>query len=167
MSERRKVLKVLAGTATAAITGAAIIPAAALVGEPGRDHGVDSGTWLRVARVDSLPTGRATKANVVGAHEDAWLRAPDQRLGIVWLIRDSETAVRAFSAVCPHLGCGIELDGDHFNCPCHDSSFDLRGERTTGPSPRAMDPMEVRIADGWVSVRYQRFRQGVSARIPV
>ena len=167
MSDRRNVLKVLAGTAGAVLVGASVVPAAALVGEPGLDTGADEGAWIRVARLESLETGHPRKSSVVGARVDAWERAPDQRLGSVWLIRDSETAVRAFSAVCPHLGCGVEREGDHFSCPCHDTTFTLLGEHVNGPSPRGMDPLEVRIADGWISVRYQRFRQGVAARIPV
>ena len=167
MSERRTVLKVIAGAAGAVVAGATVVPAAALIGEPGQESGAEEGTWIRVARLDSLETGQPRKANVVGAKVDAWERAPDQRLGTVWLIRDSDTAVRAFSTVCPHLGCGVEFENNHFNCPCHDTAFTLAGERINGPSPRGLDPLAVRIGDGWVSVRYQRFRQGVAARTPV
>jgi Rieske Fe-S protein len=160
-------LKVLTGGAGAVLTGAAVVPAAALMGEPGYEKSNNAGTWIRVASLESLETGRPTKAAVIGSRDDAWTRAPDQRLGSVWLIRDSESAVRAFSTICPHLGCGIEHEGDHFECPCHDTAFDLRGSRLSGPSPRGMDPLQVRIVEGWVQVRYQRFRQGVSDRIPV
>lgn len=149
------------------MAGVAVVPAAALLGEPGQASGAGEGTWTRVARLEALETGHPHKANVIGARVDAWMRAPDQRLGSVWLVRDSETAVRAYSAVCPHLGCPIEHKADRFECPCHEAVFTQGGAKVSGPAPRAMDSLEVRIADGWVSVRYERFRQGVSTKVPV
>ncbi len=167
MSDRRRVLKVIAGGAGAVIAGASVVPAAALVAEPARESGAGEGTWARVARLETLETGRPHKANVIGASVDAWTRAPDQRLGSVWLIRDSETVVRAYSAVCPHLGCPIEHKDQRFECPCHDATFTQRGERVSGPARRGMDALDVRISNGWVSVRYRRFRQGLPDKVPV
>jgi Rieske Fe-S protein len=160
-------LKVLAGCATAAVAAVGVGPAIALVTEPGNEVGVGEIPWLRVARLEVLEPGRPTKVAVVGAEVDAWVRAPDRRLGTVWLIKDSETAVRALSAICPHLGCTIEHEQNQFVCPCHDSAFGPNGEVRTGPSPRGMDPLEVRIAEGWVTVRFRRFKQGIAARVPV
>ena len=122
--------------------------------------------WIRVARLDALEPGKAHKANVIGSQVDAWTRAADQQLGAVWLIKDSDSHVRAYSVTCPHLGCAIELANDHFNCPCHDSSFGMNGQVLTGPSPRGMDPLDVRIEPPWVSVRFVKYRQGVGQRVP-
>jgi menaquinol-cytochrome c reductase iron-sulfur subunit len=173
MTERRTVLKVVASAVGAGAVGIAAVPAAGLVLAPakatggGAAAGEGAGRWITVARLDALELGKPTKVAVVGAETDAWTVAPDRRLGAVWLIRDGEGAVRAYSVICPHLGCGVELDRDHFACPCHDSVFDLQGHRTAGPSPRAMDPIEVRLADGAVAVNFRRFRIGVPERIPV
>jgi Rieske Fe-S protein len=160
-------LKVLAGCATAAVAAVGVVPAVAFVTEPGREGPVGEIPWMRVLRLDALEPARPAKVAIVGAEVDAWARSSDRWLGAVWLIRDDEATVRAYSAVCPHLGCTIELAQDHFVCPCHDSDFDFRGDVLTGPSPRGMDPIPVQIAEGWVSVRYQRFRQGTPERIPV
>lgn len=167
MSDRRTVLKVITVGAGGVLAAAAVVPAAALVMEPGQSASADAGTWTRVVRLDDLAIGHAHKANVIGARVDAWMRAPDQRLGSVWLLRESETVVRAYSAACPHLGCPIEHNEDRFECPCHDAVFTQRGQRVSGPARRGMDALEVRITDGWVAVRYQRFRQGVPDRVPV
>jgi len=72
----------------------------------------------------------------------------------------------AFSTVCPHLGCAVDFDAaaGKFKCPCHRSAFGVAGTVEEGPSPRALDTLEVREEGGLVSIRYQRFRQGVAAK---
>jgi Rieske Fe-S protein len=47
---------------------------------------------------------------------------------------------RAMSAVCPHLGCTVNLMAAEypFLCPCHGSHFDSDGNALTGPSPRGL-----------------------------
>src|SRR5262249_19594043 len=147
--ERRTVLKVLAGCAGAGVVAAAAVPAIALVAEPATEGGGGEGGWTRLLRLEALEPGQPAKAVVIGAEQDAWTRAPDRRIGTVGLVRDAGAAVHAYSAVCPHLGCAIEHEADHFVCRCHDSVFDLHGAARTGPSPRGMDPLEVRVADGW------------------
>ena len=47
---------------------------------------------------------------------------------------------RAVSAVCPHLGCTVNLVAAEypFLCPCHGSHFDANGTVVDGPSPRGL-----------------------------
>ena len=55
--------------------------------------------------------------------------------------------VKALYQRCPHLGCRIpycETSG-RFECPCHGSVFNRKGEYISGPSPRGMDSFPVRI----------------------
>ncbi len=173
MVDRRKALKVVAGVAGAAAAGAVVLPAAALVASsanaprlPGRPPGGDEG-WRAVARWEQLAIGTPVQAHVIGAEVDVWNVSPDRRLGTVWLLRGGEgpETLRALSAVCPHLGCLIDRSDTGFVCPCHTSDFDRRGEALRGPSPRAMDPIEARVRDGHVEVRWARFRLGVAERI--
>ncbi len=67
---------------------------------------------------------------------------------------------RVLSPVCPHLGCevGWVEDRKQFFCPCHDSSFAEDGSVISGPSPRAMDYLESRVANGQLMVKYEYFR---------
>ncbi|MBI5512638.1 MAG: Rieske 2Fe-2S domain-containing protein [Deltaproteobacteria bacterium] len=166
MTERRTVLKVLATTGAAGVAAAAVVPAAGLVLAPSRAPPPPEAGWVTLCRLDALEPSRPRKFPVTGIESDAWTVAPERRLGAVWLQREGDQ-VRALSEVCPHLGCGTELSGDHFECPCHDSSFALDGRCLSGPSPRGLDPLEVRVADGRVSVRFRRFEQGVPERRPV
>jgi Rieske Fe-S protein len=174
MSDRRRVLKVVAGAASAAAAGVAAVPVMGLVIAPAHTPsplaargGAAEGGWSTVARLDDLVVGEFVQVPVIGSEVDAWSASPDRRLGAVWLVRRSAgtDAVEALSAVCPHLGCLIDKQGDHFNCPCHVSSFSADGRALEGPSPRGMDPIEVRVREGNVMVRWVRFRLGVADRV--
>lgn len=166
MSDRRTALKVLTTAAAGASVGVALIPAAGLVSAPAAGAGTGEGRWITVARLDALTPGRPLKAAVVGDDTDAWTVIPDRRMGAVWLVREGD-AVRAYSVLCPHLGCGIELVNGRFACPCHESTFDMHGVSDGGPSPRGLDPMETRVTDGLVAVRFKRYRLGVPERVAI
>lgn len=67
------------------------------------------------------------------------------------LARD-EQGLYAMSALCTHLGCTVNVDGDRLPCPCHGSVFDRNGEVVEGPARRPLDHFQVTISDGQVSV---------------
>lgn len=55
------------------------------------------------------------------------------------IVRKGNT-FRAVSAICPHLGCTVNVvpGKDPFLCPCHGSHFDKDGAVVSGPSPRGL-----------------------------
>jgi len=63
--------------------------------------------------------------------------------------------IKAFSAICPHLGCIVTWEarkGSIF-CPCHDGFFNpVTGAVVSGPPPRGLPEYEVAIKDGKVMV---------------
>jgi menaquinol-cytochrome c reductase iron-sulfur subunit len=137
---------------------------------------------VRVALLDQVPDdGMPRYFPVIADRQDAWTRHPAQRIGAVYLVRQSgaEKPI-AFTAKCPHAGCFIGYAaGDHlFKCPCHTSSFNLDGTRARGDvevAPRDMDklPVEIRqvkTADGEqlaeVWVEFIDFQTGHPERIP-
>jgi menaquinol-cytochrome c reductase iron-sulfur subunit len=150
--------------------GVAGVPVAGLVASPAntpsplqrRAGGADG--WTAIARLEELAEAQPTQLPVMGAEVDGWEMSPDRRLGAVWLTRHGDS-VTALSAVCPHLGCLIDRQGEQFNCPCHVSSFGADGHALEGPSPRSMDPIEARVREGSVEVRWVRFRLGVAERL--
>jgi glycine/D-amino acid oxidase-like deaminating enzyme/nitrite reductase/ring-hydroxylating ferredoxin subunit len=50
--------------------------------------------------------------------------------------KDEENAIHAFTAVCPHMGCVVQWNGEEksFDCPCHGSRFTKDGVVINGPS---------------------------------
>lgn len=55
---------------------------------------------------------------------------------------------------CPHLGCRVPFceSSGRFECPCHASIFNRRGEYLSGPAPRGMDAFPLRVVDGQIVV---------------
>lgn len=73
------------------------------------------------------------------------------RPGIV--VRTPAGDLRAFSAVCTHLGCTVQYRPDlrHIWCACHNGHYDLNGINIAGPPPRPLEPYSVNVAaDGIV-----------------
>src|ERR1051325_6226588 len=54
----------------------------------------------------------------------------------VAVYRDARGTLHEFSAVCPHLGCIVQWNPTErtWDCPCHGSRFDKRGEVINGPA---------------------------------
>ena len=70
----------------------------------------------------------------------------------LFVYRDHE-GVRAVSAICTHLGCTIERTTEGFECPCHGSVYNDRGEVLSGPAPRSLSWYRVsRAPDGKVFI---------------
>lgn len=67
----------------------------------------------------------------------------------VVVMRD-EGGVRAISLVCTHLGCIVTTkDKGGWECPCHGSKFDAKGNVTGGPAPKGLNWLEVsRLPNG-------------------
>ena len=55
--------------------------------------------------------------------------------------------VRAFSAVCTHLGCIVSWKKDEgiFFCPCHAGKFDPSGNVISGPPPKPLLKYRVKV----------------------
>ncbi len=55
---------------------------------------------------------------------------------------------------CTHLGCTVPYREDEarFNCPCHSSIFNNKGEVLSGPAPRPLDIFPIEIVDDDVIV---------------
>ena len=53
--------------------------------------------------------------------------------------------VRAFNAICTHVGCTVEFrpaESDIF-CNCHNGVYDLNGQNVSGPPPRPLQEYKV------------------------
>ena len=82
--------------------------------------------------------------------------------GHFYLARLEGGGFMALSRKCTHLGCTVIWDekNNRFECPCHASAFDLRGEVISKPAPRALDYHGIIIENQMVTVDTgQRFKR--------
>jgi Rieske Fe-S protein len=116
-----------------------------------------------------IPVGQWRLLSVEMVHQDGWKKTRVKHA--LWVRRQDQRdqGVTVLSSICPHLGCPVNWhpDQSQFFCPCHGGIFDRNGERTGGPPPRAMDSLEFEIRGGRLWVRWQDFKIGVPARVPV
>jgi Rieske Fe-S protein len=63
------------------------------------------------------------------------------------LIRIDDTEWKAFSAVCTHLNCTVQYQGTRREiwCACHNGVYDLSGRVVSGPPPKPLDELAVKI----------------------
>jgi len=75
---------------------------------------------------------------------------PDKRMRIpaasAVLVRSGES-FRAYSLVCSHLGCLVNLAEDGFACPCHGSRYDQSGQVIYGPAQSSLRVLKVEKND--------------------
>src|SRR5690606_33921413 len=62
----------------------------------------------------------------------------------VAVYKDETEMVHTFSAICPHMGCVLQWNGDEhsFDCPCHGSRFTCHGAVVNGPAKEDMTRLE-------------------------
>lgn len=70
------------------------------------------------------------------------------------LVRTAEGELRAFTAICTHLGCTVNYEPDSkvIWCPCHNGMFDLHGRNIGGPPPRPLTEYKVNLRNGQIVV---------------
>jgi len=68
----------------------------------------------------------------------------------VAVYHDEAGAIRACSAVCPHMGCLVRFNNAEktWDCPCHGSQFDTSGTVLHGPARSDLTPVLVGKARG-------------------
>lgn len=139
--------------------------------DPLRKNTASAGAELvKIARLDAVPDdGVPRQFPVVKPKKDAWTYSPNERVGAVFLRRETGSEkIEAFNVVCPHAGCFVGYDetSSVFQCPCHTSSFKLDGSIISpSPSPRGMDTLDTSVENGWVHVRFANYMTGKHEKI--
>jgi Rieske Fe-S protein len=179
---RRTLLAWLSYGMQACIAAAIAIPGMQYVLAGLRPGRKSQATHQRVARLADLRVGQPLQVAVMGRKQDGWTLADSQVVGRVWLVRSDgpEPQVQAFTSVCPHMGCQIQLNAQatNFICPCHRAAFGRSGEplpaSQTGErnhAPRAMDSLDCQIVqdetsgESWVEVKYEKFEPGLTRKV--
>lgn len=98
--------------------------------------GAGNAPGRHIVNASDVPTGRA-------------VRFTDNSGNPAWLLHEQDGSFRAFSAVCTHAGCIVDLGGGEFVCPCHGGTYSAStGEVTGGPPPSPLSRLDVRVIDG-------------------
>lgn len=72
------------------------------------------------------------------------------------IIINSNSGIKAYSAVCTHFACIVMWDPETYQiaCPCHDGFFNPEdGSVISGPPPSPLDQLNIDIIDGEIYVR--------------
>lgn len=107
--------------------------------DPGRKSLKASGEFtkenLNVARqyAEWLRPGEVESFDEIAPGEGAVMRHQLQKIAVY---RDPRGTVCAMDATCPHLGCVVAWNSSEksWDCPCHGSRFDARGQVIHGPA---------------------------------
>jgi cytochrome b6-f complex iron-sulfur subunit len=133
---RRQILDYALGGTVAAVAAAAAYPAVRML-EPLEEG--DQGVAV-VGALAELAPGEARVVQI----------GPRP----VLVVRARDGTVRAFVAVCPHLGCTVHHDAERGDiaCACHGGRFSVDGNNTSGPPTRPLVQLRVALHRGVITV---------------
>jgi len=99
-------------------------------------------------QVVEVPVG---PRDAIPAGGGAVLTLPVGKIALI----ESKGEIRAFSAVCTHLGCIVRWEAgmEHLYCACHGGMFDRDGQVVGGPPPRPLARYPVEVREGQVYVK--------------
>lgn len=67
----------------------------------------------------------------------------------VVVVQPEQGTAKAFSGVCTHQGCVVQIGRQDITCPCHGSEFSFDdGSVVRGPAERPLPPVPVTVVDG-------------------
>ena len=118
-------------------------------------------SWLDVAPVTELTGPQPISRKIVAEQIAGWAVTTEEHNVFVLPAKNNQVV----SAICPHEGCEVnwEPSRNRFSCPCHESFFSADGARVSGPSPRGLDPLPMRVQDGKLQVQYVSKEQATRA----
>ena len=128
---RRTFLQVLLKGGALALFGATLYPIIRYLAPP---QGAES----------SVSSAVAAKAGELAANSAKIFRFGNRP---AILINTPQGELKAFSAVCTHLNCTVQYDGETsvIWCACHNGKYDLNGQVISGPPPRPLEPYQVNV----------------------
>jgi len=123
--------------------------------------------WIKITEdIATLDVGIPTKVDFVEVTQDAWVES--RALRTVWIYTEDGENFTAYSGTCTHLGCSFGYDEkrDRFVCPCHRGVFDVKtGAVLSGPPPRPLDTLSVKVENDSLFVEFETFRTGIKTKV--
>jgi Rieske Fe-S protein len=92
------------------------------------------GDYIKIADIE--------EADQLAGDEGAILSKGFRKIAVY---RDATGTLHSFTAVCPHLGCVLQWNGDEktFDCPCHGSRFSKEGVVINGPAVSNLERIKI------------------------
>lgn len=137
---RRSFIQALVGFSVIATLGGVLTPIIGYLWPPARRTAA-KGERVAVSDERDLPVGQG---KVISAGDQA-----------VIVVHTAQGGVKAFSAVCTHLGCIVNWQQSRgfIQCPCHDGRFNpVTGAVISGPPPSPLPSVPVSIEGGKIYV---------------
>jgi len=113
-----------------------------------------SGAWIPLGPPERFHPGEPAKVTFKYISESGYTQT--QRTGFVWVVEnESGEGVTVFSAVCSHTGCNVawQADDGQFVCPCHGGRYDIKGAVVSGPPPRPLTKLPLKIENDELSIQ--------------
>jgi Rieske Fe-S protein len=129
---RRRFLRYLLGFSVVSTLAMVTTPVLGFLIPP-KTQGAGAGGRQLAGTTDDLPIGQGT---VVAMGNKPVI------------VVNSSQGVKAFSAICTHLGCIVAFDSTlgHIVCPCHDGHFNaVTGAVLSGPPPAPLPAVTVAV----------------------
>lgn len=130
---RRRLITSLLGFSIVATLGGVLTPVIGYLWPPKRAFG-GKNEPVQVGTAAEFPAGQG---KVVPVNDKP-----------VIVVRTEQEGIKAFSAICTHLGCIVEWDENRqiILCPCHDGRFSpLNGAVISGPPPSPLPELPVSV----------------------
>jgi len=123
--------------------------------------------FSRLTHVNTIPILSPINVNFITTKTDAYIKSVETQ--DAWVIKKSDVDITVFSPICPHLGCRYAWNSNQklFICPCHNSVFTIDGKVVSGPAPRGLDTLPIKIQHNELYVLYERFKVGIPQKIVV
>ena len=129
---RRRFIGVLLGFSVVSTLAMIVMPIVGFLIPP-KTAGAGAGGRVLAATTTDLPIGTG-KVVAMGSKPV--------------IVINTTAGVKAYSAVCTHLGCIVGYDSTlgHIVCPCHDGHFNsTSGGVISGPPPQPLAPVGVAV----------------------
>jgi menaquinol-cytochrome c reductase iron-sulfur subunit len=113
----------------------------------GKQQETQKDSWADAGDVSDIPAGTPCQVRFERVMPDGWTLRNEE--SSAWLILDEQRRVTAFSPRCTHLGCAYRWQAQTglFSCPCHGSTFNVRGDVIAGPASRPLDRYSTKLED--------------------
>jgi cytochrome b6-f complex iron-sulfur subunit len=137
---RRRLITYLLGFSVVATLGGVLTPIIGYLWPPRRASAGGSGR-VQIGTALDFPAGQG---KVVPVNDKP-----------VIVVNTAQGGLKAFSAICTHLGCIVEWDQSRqfILCPCHDGRFNaVNGAVISGPPPAPLPQLALTVEEDAVYV---------------